>query len=122
MPDQPEMSGEPEIAGRRETLRTPEMLASYYVYYRIAAGEEQVARESALRLLDRVAESTGVRGRLMVKRGEPNLWMEVYEGVTDDAKFEWELADAVGRLGIQGFLQAGSGRHVECFEEVNRES
>ena len=25
--------------------------------------------------------------------------------------------DAAGRLGIQGFLLPGSGRHVECFEE-----
>jgi hypothetical protein len=54
----------------------------------------------------------------MTKRGEPNLWMEIYENVSDDARFEWELADAAGRLNIQQFLLPGGGRHFECFEET----
>jgi hypothetical protein len=95
---------------------------SYYIYYRIQP-EKAAACESAIRsMLSGVRAATGVAGRLMKKRGEGNLWMEVYEGVSDDAKFEWELADAAGRFGVQEFLLPGSGRHVECFEGVNRES
>ena len=52
----------------------------------------------------------------MRKRGESNLWMEIYLNVTDDAKFEWELADAAGRLNVQEFLLPGTPRHLECFE------
>ena len=37
----------------------------------------------------------------MKKRGESNLWMEIYLNVADDAKFEWELAEAAGRLNIR---------------------
>ena len=93
-------------------------MTAYYIYYRVqpekAAACEPVIRE----LLAAVRKATGVAGRLMKKRGEPNLWMEIYEGVTDDAKFEWELADAAGRLKVQAFLLPGSSRHFECFEET----
>ena len=52
----------------------------------------------------------------MRKRGESNLWMETYLNVTDDASFEWELAEAAGRLNVQELLLPGTPRHVECFE------
>jgi hypothetical protein len=98
------------------------MMYSYYVYYRVQA-EKAAACEPAVRaVLTSVRAATGAAGRLMKKRGEPNLWMEVYEGVTDDAKFEWELAEAAGRAGVQAFLLPGSGRHIECFEEVTSDS
>jgi hypothetical protein len=99
-------------------LSEPEMLASYYVYYRIADGEEPVARECAQRLLDQIAESIGVRGRLMVKRGEPNLWMEIYEDVPDAEAFERVLATCVDELQLARMLAEGSRRHLECFECV----
>ena len=93
------------------------MALSYYVYYRVqpekAGGCELVVRQ----LIAAIRKSTGVSGRLLTKRGEANLWMEIYENVADDAKFEWELADAAGRLKVQEFLLPGSGRHLECFEE-----
>ena len=94
------------------------MALSYYIYYRVQP-EKAAACEAAVRaMLASVRAATGATGRLMKKRGEPNLWMEVYEGVTDDAKFEWELADAVGRLKVGDFLQPGSGRHTERFEDL----
>ena len=93
------------------------MMLSFYIYYRVQP-EKAAGCEPAVRaLLSHVRAATGVAGRLMKKRGEPNLWMEVYEGIADDAKFEWELAEAAGRLGLQQFLIPGSGRHIECFEE-----
>ncbi|UCF76717.1 MAG: DUF4936 family protein, partial [Betaproteobacteria bacterium] len=63
-----------------------------------------------------VLKTTGVRGRLMKKRNEPNLWMEVYENVANEAKFEWELAEAVEHLKVQELLLPGTPRHIECFQ------
>ena len=93
------------------------MPCSYYIYYRVdpaktASGERRIGE-----LLEAMHKSTGVAGRMMKKRGEPNLWMEVYEGVADEAKFEWELAEAVDKLKIQEVLLPGTPRHIECFEE-----
>ena len=94
------------------------MALNYYIYYRVQP-EKAAACEPAIRgVLASVRAATGIAGRLMKKRGEANLWMEIYEGVTDDAKFEWELTDAAGRHKVQAFLVPGSGRHVECFEDL----
>ena len=94
------------------------MAWSFYIYYRVDPAKAGACAPRVRELFRLVRQVTGVTGRLMTKRGETNLWMEVYEGVTDDAKFEWELADAAGRLEIQEFLQSGSGRHVECFKDA----
>jgi hypothetical protein len=92
------------------------MSVSYYIYYRVQPEKtgncEPVIRE----MMAAVQKATGISGRLLTKRGEPNLWMEIYESVVDEAKFEWELADAAGRLKIQDFLLPGSSRYIECFE------
>ena len=89
---------------------------SYYIYYRVRPDQADTAGQRINELLGAVARATGVSGRVLKKRGEPNLWMEIYENVADEAKFEWELAEAAGRLKAAELLQAGSGRHVECFE------
>jgi hypothetical protein len=107
-----------KIPGELEMPTEPQMLASYYVYYRIADGEEPLARECAQRLLDQIAKSTGVRGRLMVKRGEPNLWMEIFEDVPDAEAFERALATCVDELELERLLAEGSRRLLECFECV----
>ena len=52
----------------------------------------------------------------MTKREEPNLWMEVYEAVSDSAAFEHALDNAVQELQLVQLLAPGSLRHVECFE------
>lgn len=92
------------------------MAHSYYVYYRVEPAKVDTAESRIRELLSAVGQATGIAGRLLKKRGEPNLWMEVYENVMDEAKFEWELAEAVGRLQATAFLQSGGGRHIECFE------
>jgi hypothetical protein len=89
---------------------------SYYIYYRVDPAQAEAAGPRIQQLLDAVKNTTGIPGRLMKKRGEPDLWMEVYENVADAAKFEWELADAATRLKVQEFLPPGTPRHVECFE------
>ena len=92
------------------------MAISYYIYYRVEPAKAAACERQINELFAAVRRATGINGQLMKKRGEPNLWMEVYGNVADAAKFEWELAEAVGRLKIQEFLLPGTPRHVEVFE------
>jgi hypothetical protein len=92
------------------------MAYSYYVYYRIDRERAAECEQTVLELLNTVKQATGVTGRLLKKRAEPLLWMEVYENVRDDAKFEAQLAEAVSRLKLEDYLQDDSSRRVECFE------
>lgn len=92
------------------------MAYSYYVYYRVGPGRSAEAEKVVLQLLDAVKQATGVAGRLLKKRAEPALWMEVYENVRDDAKFESELAAAASRLKLREYLRPDATRRVECFE------
>ena len=94
------------------------MAYSFYIYYRVDPARAGACEPRIRELMALLKKVTGVQGRLMTKRGEANLWMEVYENVSDESKFEWELADAAGKLKVQEFLQPGSGRHVECFRDV----
>lgn len=90
---------------------------SYYIYYRVDAAKTGACAVAVEYLLDAMHKKTGIQGRVMKKRNEPLLWMEVYENVTDEAGFEWELAEAVTGSGIGKLLQEGSSRHTECFSE-----
>lgn len=91
------------------------MAFNFYIYYRVDPQKASTCEPLIRQLLGTVREATGVQGRLLRKHGEPNLWMEVYESVADEAKFEWELAEIAGRLKVQDQLQPGTTRHVECF-------
>ncbi len=92
-------------------------MTNYFIYYRVTPGHEPFAREQVGRLQAKLAATSGVHGRLMTKRGEPNLWMEVYEAVSDAAGFEQALRDAVQELAIVELLAPGSLRQAECFED-----
>jgi hypothetical protein len=87
----------------------------YYVYYRVTQSQQAgiAVRDMQSQLLAR----SGVRGRLLTKRDEPGLWMEVYEGVNDAPAFEAELERLIAATKLDGFLEPGSRRHTECFEE-----
>jgi hypothetical protein len=93
------------------------MAISYYIYYRVEAAKGSACASRVRELFAAVRKTTGVSGRLLKKRGEPLLWMEIYDNVDDEARFEWELAEAVARLQLQECLQAASIRHTECFTE-----
>lgn len=93
------------------------MAWSYYIYYRVDAAKTDACALAVRKLLAAVQNRTGIRGRMLKKRNEPLLWMEIYEPVDDEAKFEWELAEAVAASGVTALLQAGSTRHIECFAE-----
>jgi hypothetical protein len=86
---------------------------SYYIYYRVA--DAAAAASLVSRLQQTLRDEAGVAGRLLKKRGEPALWMEVYEHVEDAAGFERLLASTVEDLAFSRVL-AGGGRKLECFE------
>lgn len=90
---------------------------SYYIYYRVDPARAEACDAAVRKLQTRIEDRVGIRGRVLKKRNEPLLWMEIYGPVSDEAKFEWELAEAVAASGINALLQAGSTRHTECFAE-----
>jgi len=92
------------------------MAYSYFIYYRVAPEHAQSCEARVLQLFALIKQSASVAGRLLKKRSEPLLWMEVYENVRDDAKFELELEQATQQLKLAECLQEGSPRRVECFE------
>ena len=91
-------------------------MPSYYIYYRVA--DAAAAAPMVRDLQTALRKDTGIAGRLLVKRGEPALWMEIYEDVDDASAFERALAQLVSRLDFQRVLVPGAGRKVECFEPV----
>jgi hypothetical protein len=91
-------------------------VVSFFVYYRVAPERVPCARSQVQQLQDRLVQATGIRGRLMTKHGEPNLWMEVYEQVPDSNAFERALEAGVDELRLDELLVAGTRRHMECFE------
>jgi hypothetical protein len=92
------------------------MAYHYYVYYRVNP-EKAAACEPRIRdLRASVEKVTGVAGRLLKTRGEPQLWLEVYENVSDQAHFEWEICDIADKFKVKEFLEHDTTRHCECFE------
>lgn len=88
------------------------MTYTYCVWYRVSADGPDT--ETVLRsMMARLACRTGITGRLMKKRDEPRLWMEVYQGIVDAGAFESRLAQAVDEYDV-GMFVAGE-RRVECF-------
>lgn len=92
------------------------MAYSYYVYYRVAPERAENCELRVLELFSAIKQNTTIAGRLLKKRSEPLLWMEVYENVRDDAKFELALEQATTQLKLGECLQEGSSRRIECFE------
>lgn len=92
------------------------MACSVYVYYRLRPECAAAARQAADALLDDMRRVAGIDGRLMIKRGEPLLWMEVYEAVADAERFLRLLAPAALRAGFDALLLEGTQRKIECFE------
>lgn len=88
---------------------------SLYVYYRVQVERSGEARQAIEAMFERLHAETGVRGRLLAKRDESALWMEVYDAVPDPGQFEIALASALAAAGFERFIATGSARKTECF-------
>jgi hypothetical protein len=91
------------------------MSLSYYVYYKVPAGNPAPARAAVDALQRALAEATGIAGRLLSRRDDPSTWMEVYENVSDSTRFEATLAELAERYRVSALLAPGSSRRQEVF-------
>lgn len=85
----------------------------YYIYYRINAKDAVEAETLVRSMMARLACRSGISGRLLKKRGEPGLWMEVYEDVSEPERFERQLDQAVDEFDVSMFIDGP--RKSECF-------
>jgi len=93
------------------------MAHHYYIYFRVNPEHAKACATKVREIMSAVRVATGVNGRVLKKRGEPDLWMEVYEGIEDEANFEWALAEAVSSANIEKLLQPHTTRRLECFHD-----
>ena len=91
-------------------------MLSYYIYYRVAPRYEAEAAVAVKQMHFEMETETGIQGRLLHKRDEPGLWMEIYENVATGDSFEATLAKVVEKTGFERFLQEGTVRKLECFQ------
>ncbi len=90
------------------------MSHSYFIWYRVRDDSRET--ETVIRhMMARLACRGGVTGRLLKKREEAGLWMELYEGVADPGAFERLLARAVDEFDVEMFCDGH--RHMECFTQ-----
>lgn len=85
----------------------------YYIYYRVSEKAADEAETLVRSMQARLACRSGITGRLLKKRDEAGLWMEVYEDVAEPARFEHLLQQAVDEFDLGMFIDGI--RHAECF-------
>ena len=59
----------------------------FYVWYRLQ-GTPAAAMPAIAALQVDLAARTGIRGRVLIRRDDPNTWMEIYEDVRSPETFE----------------------------------
>ncbi len=92
------------------------MSFSFYIYYKVDLARSSEAQQRSREFIAAVQNATQISGKLMKKRGEPALWMEVYEDIADAAGFETTLKQIAQNINVDEFLQSPAKRHIECFE------
>ena len=80
---------------------------NYYVYYKVSLEQVDGLRPRVQQLFSLIQQKFGVEGRWMRRRDDPGTYMEVYEGVADEAAFEALMEREGAKLGLQ--------RRVERF-------
>lgn len=88
----------------------------YYIYFRIPAERADAIDSAIQRMQQTIQAQLGITGRLLKKRDEPNLWMEIYENLPEDSGFEAVLTLAEEQSGIAVLLGPEGQRHIECFK------
>lgn len=92
------------------------MTVSCYVYYRVAPDRQPDANTAVRATIEQIRLRTGITGRLMMKVGEPLLWMEVYEGIADEMAFLAVMDRCAEYNAISQFLDGDHHRHTEIFQ------
>ncbi|MGE0873959.1 MAG: DUF4936 family protein [Burkholderiales bacterium] len=90
-------------------------MTNYYVYYKADLSRGDALQRVVAELFDAVKKETGLAGRWMRRRDDAATYMEVFEGVRDEAAFEELLAREATRLEFTQYLQPGGTRRVERF-------
>jgi hypothetical protein len=88
---------------------------NFYIYYRVPVQNVERARAAVGALQRELREITGIGGRLLRRRDDETTWMEIYEDVSDAARFEAEIAKLAERHGLAALLVPGSSRKHEVF-------
>jgi hypothetical protein len=88
---------------------------NFYIYYRVPAHNAERARAAASALQRELSGITGIGGRLLRRRDDETTWMEIYENVSDTARFEEEITKLVERHEFAALLAPGSSRKQEVF-------
>jgi len=94
-----------------EERRIADVLVDFHPDAGIVAPHQHAAVSG---LLHDVFRHAGVTGRVLVRRDDPRIWMEVYEHVGDTSLFERELAAGIARHHVARFAEGGA-RHTEPF-------
>jgi hypothetical protein len=78
---------------------------NYYIYYKLTPAQVESLRPAVQAMFDEIEKRCGVRGRWMRRRDDPSTYMEVYEGVADEAGFEALLEREGAKLGVPRKLE-----------------
>lgn len=76
-------------------------MTHYYVYYRVEPARFTELRPKVDVLFAAVERAFGVRGRWMRRRDDASTYMEIYEGIGDEAGFEALLARESAAFGVE---------------------
>lgn len=93
----------------------PAVNIDYYIYYRIRPDTGLSLTAALASMQASLHAATGVAGRVRRRIDDPSTWMEIYEGVTDQQRFELELGSHVKRHLLHDYVLEGSARHMERF-------
>ncbi|HEX6154913.1 MAG TPA: DUF4936 family protein [Burkholderiales bacterium] len=74
---------------------------NYYVYYKLEPSRLRQLWPLVQQIFLEIEKQTGIRGRWLRRRDDPTTYMEVFEGVTDEAAFEALLEREGAKLGLQ---------------------
>lgn len=88
----------------------------YYIYYHVPPNSQPELKERVCKMQASLKSVTGVAGKLLVRHDDSTVWMETYDGVSDQTSFETALSAMVEKFEIDVFLDADQSRHMECFE------
>jgi hypothetical protein len=84
-----------------------------YIYYRVDPAQTEKATRAVDALLAMLAPHCNKPPRRLTRCDEPELWMEMYEGISDFSSFTRQIEEATRALGCHGFIKGE--RHLESF-------